>query len=168
MLIYLYGLAGSGKDFVGGVLRDSFGFTFYDGDRDLTEELREAIRTEQPFTDAMRDRYYAVIIERIGRLRNDFPFLAFGQATFKERHRRQIMAAYPDVNLVLVTADFALRMERLRRDDRLIPAGYARRIDAYFEPPQHATYRIDNSGTRADMADACLALLSELARTGRC
>jgi gluconate kinase len=167
MLIYLYGLAGAGKNYVGGVLEDTFGFTFYDADLDLTDELREAVRTRQPFTDAMRDRYFAVIIRRIGELVPAIPFLAFGQATFKERHRQQILAAYPDTIFVLVTADFALRMERLRRGNNPISADYARQIDRFFEPPQHPTYHIDNSGARADVADQCLALLTDLALTGQ-
>lgn len=167
MLLYLYGLAAAGKNYVGGVLQESFGFTFYDGDIDLTEELREAVRAEQPFTDAMRDRFYAVVIRRMGELRGAIPFLAFGQATFKERHRRQILAAYPEVIFVLVTADFGVRMARLQDGMNPVTADYAQRIDAFFEPPGHPTYTIDNSGTRADVAAQCLALLSELARTGR-
>lgn len=168
MLIYLYGLAGAGKNYVGGVLQDTFGFAFYDGDLDLTGELREAIHTNRPFTDEMRDRFYEVVSRRIGELRIDFRFLTYGQATFKERHRRQILAAYPDTIMVLVTADFPVRMARLQHDDRLIAADYARRIDPFFEPPQHPTFQIDNSSTRANVEAQCLALLSEPARTGRC
>jgi gluconate kinase len=168
MLLYLYGLAAAGKNYVGEVLQESFGFTFYDGDLDLTDELREAVRTQQPFTDAMRDRFYAVVLRRIGELQADIPFLAFGQATFKERHRQQILAAYPEVVFVWVTADFSLRMDRLQDGLNPVTADYAQRIDAFFEPPGHPTYIIDNSGTRADVAAQCLALLSELARTGRC
>lgn len=168
MFIYLYGLSGAGKNFVGGVLQESFGFTFYDGDLDLTDELRAAVRTQQPFTEAMRDRFYDIIETRIGELRRGNRFLALGQATFKERHRRQILAAYPDTIFVLVEADFQMRMTRLQRRSNQVTTDYARRIDQFFEPPQHETFTIFNSGTRADVAAQCLALLSQLAQTGRC
>lgn len=167
MILYLYGLAAAGKNYVGGVLEESFGFTFYDGDLDLTDELREAVRAEQPFTDAMRDRFYAVVVRRIGELREQVPFLAFAQATFKERHRQQILAAYPETVFVLVTADFDVRMARLQDGMNPVTADYAQRIDAFFEAPQHATMVIDNSGSRSAVAGQCLALLSELAHTGR-
>lgn len=167
MFLYLFGLSAAGKNYVGRVLQETFGFTFYDGDLDLTDELREAVRKQQPFTEEMRDRYYAVIVQRIAELRRETRFLAFGQATFKERHRRQILAAYPDAVFVLVTADFSLRMERLRRGSNPVTAEYAQRIDQFFEPPQHPCYTIHNSGTRADVAGQCLDLLSELALTGK-
>lgn len=167
MLLYLYGLSAAGKNFVGHVLEDSFGFTFYDGDWDLTDELREAVRTKQPFTDDMRDRYYAIIVRRLAELRASNPFLVFGQATFKERHRQQILAAHPDTIFVLITADLSLRMGRLQRGNNPVTADYAQRIDQFFEPPQHPSYTIHNSGTRSDVVRQCLNLLSELARTGK-
>lgn len=167
MILYLFGLPAAGKNFVGHVLQDSFGFTFYDGDWDLTDELREAVRTKQPFTDDMRDRYYAIIVRRLVELREGNRFLVFGQATFKERHRRQILAAHPDTIFVLVTAESSLRMARLQQGNNPVTADYARKIDQFFEPPQHPAYTIHNSGTRSDVAQLCLDLLSELARTGK-
>ncbi|MEZ4517842.1 MAG: shikimate kinase [Chloroflexota bacterium] len=167
MLIYLFGLSAAGKNYVGRVLEETFGFTFYDGDLDLTEEMRDAVRTQQPFTEEMRDRYYTVIVERITELRQDNRFLAFGQATFKERHRQQILAAHPDTVFVLISADLSIRMERLQRGNNPVTAEYARFIDQFFEPPQHPVCTIHNSGTRSDVADQCLYLLSDLARTGK-
>lgn len=143
--LYLFGLPAAGKNFVGRALADTFSYTFHDGDLDLPETMRAAVREGRPFTDEMRDAYYTAIVERIGELRTENTRLAFGQATFKERHRQQIAAAYPDVIFVLIEATEELRMERLARGNNPVTIDYARRIASFFEPPQHAHYTIYNN-----------------------
>ena len=163
MFIYLFGLPAAGKNFVGQVLAEEFGYTFYDGDWDLTDELRDAVREQRPFTDAMRDRFYAVLSERIAELRQTCPDLAFCQATFKERHRAQIAAAFPDVVFVLVEADEAVRLSRLARGDNPVTVAYARQIAAFFEPPRHPHAVIRNEGGRAEV----VAQLARLVVSGQ-
>ncbi|MFO7663411.1 MAG: shikimate kinase [Chloroflexota bacterium] len=148
MFIYLFGLPAAGKNYVGQVLAEDFGFTFYDGDIDLTQEMRDAVRDQIPFTDGMRDRYYARLTDRIEELRQTAPDLAFGQATFKERHRRQIAASFPDVVFVLVQADEVVRMARLRESNSAVTVEYARLIASFFEPPKHAHIVIENNDRR--------------------
>ncbi len=163
MLIYLFGLPAAGKNYVGRILAEEFGYTFYDGDLDLTPEMRDAVRAERPFTDAMRDRFYAALVERIAVLRAEHSALAFCQATFKERHRRQIAAAFPDMVFVLVAADEATRLARLADGHNPVTVAYARQIAAFFEPPEHPYHVIVNEGGREEvvwqLADL-LALLS--------
>ena len=162
MLIYLFGLPAAGKNYVGRVLAEAVGYAFYDGDEDLTPEMRQAVRAEQPFTAAMRDRYYALLIDRLAELTAARPDLAFCQATFKERHRQQIAAAFPDVVFVLVEADEAVRMARLAQGGNPVTVEYARRIAAFFEPPQYPHFVIRNDGGRDDVARQLAALLAWL------
>jgi gluconate kinase len=164
MMLYLFGLPAAGKNFVGQVLAEDFGFTYYDGDLDLTAEMLAAMRDERPFTESMRDRYYDILIERIDRLRRDHSHLAFGQATFKERHRQKIAAAFPDLNFVLVGADEEIRRTRLSRDDNPVTVEYARRITGLFEPPGHQHFVIVNNDGREEVVyqlAEMLALLQE-------
>lgn len=166
MLIYLFGLPAAGKNYVGEVLAEAFGYTFYDGDRDLTPEMRDAVRDGRPFSDAMRDRFYTTLIERIAELRRRHADLAFCQATFKERHRRLIADAFPDVVFVLVEADEAVRAARLARGGNPVTVEYARRIAAFFEPPAHAHFVIENNGGRAEVVRQLTSLLADLALAG--
>jgi gluconate kinase len=167
LLIYLFGLPAAGKNFVGRVLADEFGFYFHDGDLNLTDELRQAVRDQRPFTDAMRDRYYAVLIERMVELTETFEYVAVGQATFKERHRQQIAARFPGVVFILVTADEDVRMERLRQGFNPVTVEYARRIVAFFEPPQHPHFTVVNNGNRREVIEQLDAILASLASGGR-
>lgn len=160
MLIYLFGLPAAGKNYVGEVLAEAFGFTFYDGDLDLTPEMRAAVREERPFTDAMRDRFYAALVARMADLRRQHPALAFCQATFKERHRRLIADAFPDVVFVLVVADEATRLARLADGNNPVTVEYARRIAAFFERPAHPHYVIVNEGGREEVVWQLAALLA--------
>lgn len=168
MLIYLFGLPAAGKNYVGEVLADEFGYTFYDGDLDLTPEMRDAVRDGRPFTEAMRDRFYALLIDRISELRPAHPELAFCQATFKEHHREGIAAAHPDVVFVLVEADEAVRVARLSRGNNPVTVEYARLIAGFFEPPRHPHFVISNNEGRDDVVRQLTALMdwfAELERT---
>lgn len=167
MFIYLFGLPAAGKNYVGQVLADEFGFEFYDGDRDLTPELRDAVRHQQLFTDAMRDRFYSHLVDRIATLRLVYPDLAFGQATFKERHRQQIAAAFSDVVFVLVEAEEEVRMARLRAGNTDVTVEYARRIASFFEPPRHEHATIKNNGRREEVVRQLADLLAGYASAVR-
>jgi len=160
MLIYLFGLPAAGKNYVGEVLAEEFGYTFYDGDLDLTPEMREAMREGRPFTEGMRDRFYALLIGRIAELRPAHPDLAFCQATFKERHRDLIAEAQPDIVFVLVEADEAVRVMRLARGDNPVTVEYAQRIAGFFEPPRHPHFIITNNRGRAEVVRQLAALLA--------
>ena len=162
MFLYLFGLPAAGKNYVGEVLAEAFGYTFYDGDLDLTDELRDAVRDGRPFTDPMRDRFYAALVARIAELRRDHDTLAFCQATFKERHRAQMAAAFPDVVFVLVAASDAVRLARLARGSNPVTVEYAQRIAAFCEPPQHPHFVIRNEGGRAEVVEQLRALLAWL------
>lgn len=162
MLIYLFGLPAAGKNYVGRVLAEEFGYTFYDGDLDLTPEMRDAVREERPFTAGMRDRYYAILIDRIAELRAVSPDLAFGQATFKEHHRQLVQSAFPDVVFVLVEASAVVRAERLSRGGNPVTVEYAQRIDGLFERPRHPHFIITNNDGREEIVRQLAGLLAWL------
>lgn len=159
---YLFGRPAAGKNYVGRVLAEEFDYTFYDGDVDLTQEMIDAMGEGRPFTDAMRDRYYNLLVDRIAALRAAHSRLAFGQATFKERHRVLMHEAFPDVVFVLVEADPAVRRRRLARGSNPVTIDYARKIDKLFEPPRHPHVVIRNNGGREEVVGQLSALLAGL------
>ena len=110
----------------------------------------------------IRDSFYTALVERIAALRRDHPDLAFCQATFKERHRAQIAAAFPDVVYVLVQADEAVRLARLAHGGNPVTVAYAQRIAAFFEPPQHPHVIIRNEGGRDEVVEQLWRLLAWL------
>lgn len=158
--VYFFGLPAAGKNYAGRVLAEEFGYSFYDGDLDLTAEMRDAVREERPFTEAMRDRFYSLLIDRIAELRAEHSRLAFCQATFKEHHRGMIADAFPDVVFVMVEATPEVRASRLARGGNPVTVDYARQIGAFFEPPRHPHFVITNNDDREDVVRQLAALLN--------
>src|ERR1700722_6120517 len=98
MLIILFGLSGSGKNFVADILANRFNFHFFDADSVLPQEMRDCIKQKNMFTQAMRDRFTETIktnishLERIHENKN----LVVAQALYKEKNRNEIQEAFPE------------------------------------------------------------------------
>ena len=158
--VYFFGLPAAGKNYAGRVMAKEFGYTFYDGDLDLTLEMRDAMREKRPFTEAMRNRFYTLLIKRISELRSEHVHLAFCQATFKEHHRDMIARTFSDVAFVLVEATPEVRASRLAQGGNPVTLDYAQRIDALFESPRHPHFIITNNDGREDIVRQLAALLN--------
>jgi gluconokinase len=146
MLLILFGLSGSGKNYVGRMLRDEYGMYFYDADTDLTPEMRDAIRNQQIIPDAVRDTFFQQVVERIGQLRMREANLVVSQAIYKEKHRELILRNFPDAQFIWIKAPLDVIMERLaRRTDNPSTLTYAEKILSIFEQPRIRHFVLDNA-----------------------
>src|ERR1041384_2177923 len=114
MIFFLFGLLGAGKNFVGKIFAEEFGFNFYDADRDLTPAMTAAIANHRKFSEQMRDEYFEIVISRIAQLKEDHEKLVVAQALFKNRNRAQISTHFPEIRFVWVQADKEVVAHRLR------------------------------------------------------
>jgi len=57
--LFFFGLAGSGKSFVGDLIGELANWHVYHADDDLTDEMRLALDEQRAFTNPMRDRTLA-------------------------------------------------------------------------------------------------------------
>lgn len=158
MLLWIFfGQSGAGKSFVGRVCAEELGFEQYDGDRDLTPEMRGALREHRVFTAEMRAEFTLVLCRGIrerwrelARSDRRIPGLAVCQGLFKRRDRDQLQRAHPDARLVWVRAPDALIEARLQqRAGHLASSAYARLVNSGFEPPAAGSDVLDNDGDRA-------------------
>jgi hypothetical protein len=99
----------------------------------------------------MRDAHIVNIAARIAALHPDYPRLAVSGAFFKERHRRELFARFPDARFILVDAPTEVREARLAHRDHLASLDYARKIAPLFEPPQMPYLVLVNAGGRDDV-----------------
>ncbi len=169
-LIYLFGLPGAGKNFVGEMLRDEWGMQFADADEWLLEDMKQSLARGEGFTPEQRDRYYASVAARIGQLKAAVPEpaadhpggegflpvrgLAVAQATFKAQHRRLVAAAHPEVQLWWVRAVESDRIDRLQRGGNRVDTELGRKMRADFEAPQP----LPAEGSRLEAVD-CHAVI---------
>jgi len=163
MLLILFGLSGSGKNYVGRILRDEYGMHFYDADTDLTPAMQDAIRDQRVIPDAARDAFFQRLVERIEELRKREENLVVSQAIYKEKHREQILRSFPDAQFVWVRAPLDVIAQRLaRRTDNPATLAYAEKILSIFEPPRIRHFALDNAGGREDVKQQIEQILAQI------
>ena len=146
----LFGLPGAGKTFIGKALQEHFNFHLYDGDIDLTAEMKEAIRTEAVFTNDMRDLFFKKVIKRALELQAKYDRLVIAQTFIKEKYREQLLGVIPGAKFILVHADERIRKERLaKRIEFPIAASYAMNMSGYFDTTliEYSTINNNSEGT---------------------
>ena len=57
-MIYLFGLPGAGKNYVGELLRDVWGLEFADADEWLLQDMRESLARKEGFTPEQSDPHH--------------------------------------------------------------------------------------------------------------
>jgi gluconokinase len=164
MLLIVFGMLGSGKNYIGEILSEDYGMTFYDADTDLPPAMREAIRKREFVPDAARDHFFDIVVERLKELKQKSPDLVCAQALYKEKHRGLIQRAFPEAQFILVESTLELVMERLaHRQDGFVDADYARKIAPLFEAPQLAHAVIVNVAGRAEVKQQIDQILAAIA-----
>jgi len=136
-LIILFGLPGTGKTYVGKILEKYFGFYFYDGDNDLTEEMKQAIKVQRVFTDQMRDVFFEKLIKKIQNLGSKIQNLVVAQTFIKEKYRVDLLKKIPTAKFILIETKKETREKRLQeRVNYPLNLEYARIMVNNFEKPK--------------------------------
>ncbi len=136
-LIILFGLPGSGKSYAGKIFEKYFDYYFFDGDEDLTPEMKAAIKTKTVFTDQMRNIYFKILITKIQRLSKKHKKLVIAQTFIKEKYRINLLEKIPKTKFILVETKKEIREKRLlNRTDYPLDLNYARIMEMNFEKPE--------------------------------
>lgn len=156
-LIILFGLPGTGKSFVGKIFKKYFDYYFYDGDKDLTEEMKEAIKIQKVFTDRMRDVFFEKLIDKIQNLlalsevegKSKHKRLTVAQTFIKEKYRINLFGKIPETKFILIETKKSVRERRLaQRTNYPLEIEYARKMNLNFDKPviNHLTIINNNDG----------------------
>lgn len=136
MVFILFGLPGAGKTFAGNIFKEYFGYHFYDGDSELTEEMKQAINTKSPVTEEMRDLFFQKIIMRLKELKEKYPCVVLAQTFIKEKYRKAVLEEIKETEFILVRSDEVIREARLlNRKEYPLDIGYAKSMCVNFEAP---------------------------------
>lgn len=135
-VIYVaFGLPGAGKSYAARVF-ERFGFYVHDADEDLPDDMRQAIATQQPVSDEMRDRFFRNITAHVEQLIKDHAKIVVAQTFIKEKYRQRFLERFPQSHFILVEAGDPLREWRLsRRTHQPLDPEYTRKMISLFEPP---------------------------------
>lgn len=144
--VILFGLPGTGKTFVGKIFGKYFSYYFYDGDNDLTPEMKIAIKTKIVFTDEMRDIFFEILINKIKALAEKHAKLVVAQTFIKEKYRIDLLKKIPNAKFILVETKKDIREKRLlERIDYPLDLEYARKMDTNFDKPIIDQVTINNN-----------------------
>jgi gluconate kinase len=134
--IILFGLPGTGKTYVGKIFEKYFDYYFYEGDNDLTSEMKTAIKTKTVFTDKMRDEYFTILISKIQNLKSKYQNLVVAQTFIKEKYRINLKEKIPEAKFILIQTKKNIREKRLmKRTSYPLDLEYARKMERNFDEP---------------------------------
>lgn len=138
MILILFGLAGSGKSYVGDFLAARFNFYHQDADLWLTPEMESYIAMNKVFTTEMVESFTGIIIEKLESLVNIYPRIVISQGLYR-KFQREIIAKYffnYEVKFIQVSCSDEIIVERLASRGNKVNFAYASLIKKYFEPEE--------------------------------
>ena len=145
MLLILFGTAGAGKNYVGEILSQHYGFYFYDADDDLTPGMISAIESRMAIDPNTRNEYFDVIIEKTKQIRVQHEKLAVSQAMIYDENRHQVLKALPDARFIYIKADPEQIDKRILERNDWVDVDYARKIRDHLEEPTLRHFVLDNN-----------------------
>lgn len=150
-MIFLFGIAGSGKSYVGDLIAQSGPWFVYDADDDITEAMQRALSDNRPFTDSMRDEYFAQLILKIQQLSSQHPHLLITQAVYKQKHRDLLQKHFPDMDMIWIQASDTTIQQRLRQRHNGISTESAAALRHDFEIPGPNFITLHNEGNNQSL-----------------
>jgi len=147
-IIFLYGLSGAGKNFIGEALARQNNFYFYDGDDLLTPPMKKQLHQNKIFTQPMRDEFVAQLILKLNNLLKTHTKIIIAQGLYKKSNRQQLKTAFPEAHFIEVKANDKNIEQRLRQKNL---HHYAQLIKNEFESGDDKV--IENNTTLAAALD---------------
>lgn len=142
--LYLFGLAGVGKNHVGDLLGRLCGYHVYHADEDLPAEMHEAVRKNELWTEEQVDGFHAIIRRRTRELLEAHPRVVVTQATYFQKYRDLLRAEVPDIEFLWVVADHEVNVRRIHERKDYVSVEYFEGTLRYFEEPPEGTKKIVN------------------------
>ncbi len=163
MKVYLlFGKTGSGKSYIGELLERQH-ISHIDGDKHITNEMRECLKTNKQMTEEMIGRFVTHLAAVINQHKQDHPHaFVVTQALYLDCYRQELLQAVPDLEFILIDSNEPRRMQRIRerfeRGESKVTPVYATKMDERFEQPTHPYKCIVNEGN----SDHLQVLLEEI------
>lgn len=136
MIIVIFGLAASGKTYIGKILSKNFNFHYEDADQWLSEEMHLFIEKRKIFSLKMLEDFTKIIIANIEKLSKIYPNLIISQALYRQKNREQIQQYFlsEPINFIQITANNQTINQRLLERGDWVNSNYANDIHKFFEP----------------------------------
>ena len=145
MIIILFGLPGSGKNFVAEIFRDDFGFHLYDADKSLPPAAFRAIRKKRFVSEATRHAFYKKLAKKAEQLERRYGGVVMPRTFTYDRSRRYFKKLLPQSRFILVETNCKIRYQRIVNRDHHIDLKYAKKFENIFEKPAIPHFVLKNT-----------------------
>lgn len=113
LLLILVGPPGSGKNFVGEIMKEEFEFEFCDTDNNLSPNLRQTLKHNRPITRAERLQSMELVTSTIRELKLTNNRLVIACMLATEQSRKMIKDNFPEAKFILIETTPELAMRRI-------------------------------------------------------
>lgn len=152
MIVFLFGLPGVGKTYIGQLLQKELGACYWDGDEALTEEMRLAVRNEQAFSRAMTAELTSTIIDKMKQLEQNNEFIIVSQAMLRETDRQLFREQFSDLHFIYIRCEQDHTSHRIAQRADFVTVSYFEKLTIAFEPHRKdaETYPIIDNYKKTD------------------
>lgn len=148
MIIIVFGLAASGKTYIGKILNKYFNFYHEDADFWLSEDMQDYVKEKKQFTLNMLDHFTVNIISNIEKLNSKYDNIVITQALYRQKNRDAIkeyfLSKNQDILFIQVDANDELIHQRLLARGDWVQPDYASSMRKFFQPMIEATLLSNN------------------------
>ena len=150
MILYLYGMPGAGKNYIGEILKKKFDFFFQDADEYLTAEMEEKVKNGEHFTIKEVEYYHEIIAYKLIQLKLKYKNIAISQASLFQKHRDIVKSLNQEVIFIHVSSDTKTISERIQKRKGHVTKQYAKDLQQYLQIGKE-DYEIKNVSTTNDI-----------------
>jgi gluconokinase len=133
MILYLYGMPGAGKNYIGEILKKKYDFFFQDADQYLTKEMKEKLKNGQHFTIKEVEYYHEIIAYKLIQLKLKYKNIVVSQASLFQKHRNIVKALNPEIVFVHINANIETILERIKKRKGYVTDTYAKDLQRYLQ-----------------------------------
>ncbi len=158
-IIYIMGVAGSGKTTIGKALSFKTGFPFFDGDDFHPPSNKEKMKAGHPLTDDDRQQW----LQRLNTLAVEHSGLkgaVIACSALKEKYRVILSSGVQQNIWIFLQGDYELIFERMKKRDHFMPVQLLHSQFDTLEIPQSA-FTIDIKNDPDKIVEMIIAYMSE-------
>ena len=139
MIIIVFGLAASGKTYVGQVMSKYFDIYHEDADQWLSKDMKQYVNEKKIFTLGMLENLTSNIIANIERLQTKHNNIVISQALYRENNRETIQKYFSSQKIIFLQVDAnddVIYQRLVKRGDWIMP-DYAASMRQFFQPMEN-------------------------------
>ena len=157
MIIYLYGLPGAGKNYIGNIISKNFNFYFKDADEYLPKYMKDKLKIQEQFTYNDVEYYHHIIAQQLINLSSKHNNIVICQASFFQKHRNLIKSKLTnkDLYFVHINANKKIIINRLKNRNSCVTPKYMHDMCRYLQINQQDFQINNNYSSNKQLIEQC-------------